>query len=219
MHELAGSSAAVAFVAVFDNETRTRMRTLAALLDGRPLRSFDYTLAGTPCAQVVGREFRYVARGVAGRVPARHDCSRAKGMDSYAGLSAQRQRRRRRSGMLVAMGRTPIARSRAGRSAAENLRQPHRRRDRARAAPTRRCARRAGGVEHARRRRCFPSWCATWRRSFTSKSRSSRCHDKDDSARAAHAGVARRRQITKDCEIPDSHTPCETVVGQAFAPT
>ena len=55
--------AATAFVAVFSNESRSEMRTLAAVLDGRPLRNFDYALQGSPCAQVVGRSFRHVARG------------------------------------------------------------------------------------------------------------------------------------------------------------
>lgn len=48
----------VAFVAVFDDVGRTHMRSLAAWLDARLLRNFSYALSGTPCAQVVGREFQ-----------------------------------------------------------------------------------------------------------------------------------------------------------------
>ena len=96
----------VAFVAVFDDAARTHMHTLAARLDGRVLRNFEYELEGTPCAQVVGRDFHFVAEGAAahfrpGTVFA------AKGMDCYAayplfdagGASL---------GLLVALHRTPL---------------------------------------------------------------------------------------------------------------
>jgi PAS domain S-box-containing protein len=73
----------VAFVAVYDDSGRSRMRTLAAWLDGRLLRSFDYALAGTPCARVVGRRFHFIAQGVAAELdPA--TIFAAKGMDAYA---------------------------------------------------------------------------------------------------------------------------------------
>src|SRR5512137_2726162 len=42
--------AAVVFVAVFADESRRTLRTLAVVLDGAPLRNFDYPLAGSPCA-------------------------------------------------------------------------------------------------------------------------------------------------------------------------
>jgi PAS domain S-box-containing protein len=79
----AGLGVAVVFIAVFEDAARTRMRTLATWLDGKLLRNFDYPLAGSPCAQVVGREFRYVAGGLQGTFP---DGSLfgAKGMDAYA---------------------------------------------------------------------------------------------------------------------------------------
>ena len=44
---------ATVFVAVFGDESKTTMRTLAAFLDGNPLRNFDYPLQGSPCAHVV----------------------------------------------------------------------------------------------------------------------------------------------------------------------
>jgi PAS domain S-box-containing protein len=78
-----GLGVAVVFIAVFEDTARTRMRTLAVWLDGKLLRNFDYPLAGSPCAQVVGREFRYVADDVQRTFP---DGSLfgAKGMDAYA---------------------------------------------------------------------------------------------------------------------------------------
>src|SRR6188768_4108867 len=57
---------ATVFVAVFTDGSRSTLRTLAAVLDGKVLRNFDYPLPGSPCAQVVGRAFRFVASGVAG---------------------------------------------------------------------------------------------------------------------------------------------------------
>jgi PAS domain S-box-containing protein len=97
----------VAFVAVFSDAGRTRMRSLAAILDGRPLRNFDYQLAGSPCAQVVGRDFRYVARGVAAEFPS-GTIFAAKGMDCYAAypLSAAAGDP---LGLLVTMNRRAMA--------------------------------------------------------------------------------------------------------------
>ena len=61
--------ASVAFIAVFEGADRQRMSTLAARMDGRPLRNFSYLLEGSPCAQVVGRTFRYIASGAAAEFP------------------------------------------------------------------------------------------------------------------------------------------------------
>jgi PAS domain S-box-containing protein len=97
---------AVVFVGVFTDASRQSLRTLAARLDGRVLRNFEYALEGSPCAQVVDR-FRYVAQGVGAEF--RPDTLfAAKGMDAYAayplvdsdGVPL---------GLLVAMDRRPIA--------------------------------------------------------------------------------------------------------------
>ena len=97
----------VAFVAVFDDVGRTRMRSLAAWLDGRLLRNFSYALAGTPCAQVVGRDFRYVAQGV--RAEFQPDTIfAAKGMDCYAAYPLF-DAAGESLGLLVTMNRTAMA--------------------------------------------------------------------------------------------------------------
>ena len=83
------------------------MRTLAAVLDGKLLRNFDYQLQGTPCAQVVGRAFRYVAHGVAAEF-APGTMFGAKGMDSYAAFPLN-DSDGAPLGLLVAMDRRPIA--------------------------------------------------------------------------------------------------------------
>jgi PAS domain S-box-containing protein len=98
---------ATVFVAVFSDDSRRQMRTLAAVLDGRALQNFDYPLEGSPCAKVVGRAFRHVLRGVAveftpGTIFA------AKGMDSYAAFPLS-DSDGNPLGLLVAMDRQPIA--------------------------------------------------------------------------------------------------------------
>ena len=85
---------------------RTRLRSVAGVLDGRPLRPFEYPLEGTPCAQVVGTEFRFVECGMAHEFKS-GTIFAAKGMDSYAayplcdGNGFQ-------LGLLVAMDRRPL---------------------------------------------------------------------------------------------------------------
>ncbi|HEU5296548.1 MAG TPA: PAS domain S-box protein [Burkholderiaceae bacterium] len=108
VHQLAALlRAAVAFVAVFTDESRSELRTLAAELDGKALRNFDYRLEGSPCAQVVGRVYRYVARGVAAEFGP-DTIFAAKGIDSYAAFPLF-DSRDAPLGLLVAMDREPIA--------------------------------------------------------------------------------------------------------------
>jgi PAS domain S-box-containing protein len=95
------------FAAVFADDTRTRLRTLAAVVDGKLLRNFDYPLAGSPCEKVVGHAFRYVPSGVAAEFPP-GTIFGAKGMDSYAAFPLN-DRADNPLGLLVAMDRQPIA--------------------------------------------------------------------------------------------------------------
>src|SRR5580765_7446453 len=60
---------AIGFIAVFDDPERSRMRMLAFHLDGRLRKPFTYELAGSPCASVVGKEFRCVASGARQEFP------------------------------------------------------------------------------------------------------------------------------------------------------
>ena len=75
----------VAMIAVYVDDDRTRMRTLAAYLDGKPLDNFEYALEGSPCRHVVGREFHFVGAGVQPEFPP-GTLFAVKGMDSYAAL-------------------------------------------------------------------------------------------------------------------------------------
>ena len=96
----------VAFVAVFRDDDPSLMRTLATWLDGKVLRNFEYMLEGSPCANVVGREFRYVPSGVSPQFP-EGSLFGAKGMDSYAAFPLN-DAAGEPLGLLVTMKRTPI---------------------------------------------------------------------------------------------------------------
>jgi len=99
--------AATVFIAVFKDESRRELRTLAVRFDGQSAANFDYPFGESPCASVVGRAFRYVASGVAAEfrpgatfVPG--------GMDSYAAYPLN-DSHGTPIGLLGAMDRQPIA--------------------------------------------------------------------------------------------------------------
>jgi len=95
-----------AFVAAYADQGGSRMKTLAAMLDGRTLRNFEYVLEGSPCATVLGREFHLKRSGVRPQFPP-SSLFGAKGMDSYAAWPMN-DSQGLPLGMLVAMSRTPI---------------------------------------------------------------------------------------------------------------
>ncbi len=106
--ELAGAlGCGAVFIAVAADAPAGNLRTLAVRLDERRLRNFEYPVRGSPCEQVVGHDFRYVARGVAAEFPA-GTLFAAQGMDSYAayplhdGSGAP-------LGLLAALDRQPVA--------------------------------------------------------------------------------------------------------------
>jgi PAS domain S-box-containing protein len=74
---------AIAFVAVFADPGRTQMRMLAFCLDGRMRAPFTYPLEGSPCAGVVGDQFRSVASGARREFP-HNDLLAKLGLESYA---------------------------------------------------------------------------------------------------------------------------------------
>jgi PAS domain S-box-containing protein len=75
----------VGFIAVFADAARTQMRMLAFSLDGRMRPPFDYALEGTPCAGVVGHQFRFLGSGARKEFP-RNDLFAKLGLESYAAL-------------------------------------------------------------------------------------------------------------------------------------
>jgi PAS domain S-box-containing protein len=108
VHDLADIlKVATCFIAVYTDAARQELRTLAAVLDGRTLRNFDYALEGSPCAQVIGHAYHHVAHGVSRQF--RPDTLFAvKGMDSYAAFPLF-DSHDQPLGLLVAMDRQPIA--------------------------------------------------------------------------------------------------------------
>jgi PAS domain S-box-containing protein len=95
-----------AMISIFAGEDRTRMRTLATWLDERLLRSFEYEVARSPCAAVVGRQFRYVGKdGRDGFAP--ETMFHAKGMDSYAAYSLAAPDGEQ-LGLIAVMDRDPL---------------------------------------------------------------------------------------------------------------
>ena len=95
-----------AMISVFAESGPARMRTLAAWLEGRPLRGFEYALEQTPCAGVVGREFRYVCRGARDEF-APGTLFREKGFDSYSAYSLN-DTTGRQLGLIAVMDRKPL---------------------------------------------------------------------------------------------------------------
>jgi len=98
--------AAAGLVAVYTSEAKTRVRTVAALVDGKSLANFEYDLAGTPCEQVVGSEFRHVVDGVATRFGGSGLFAAAR-MDSYAAYPLC-DSRGERLGLLAVLDRAPL---------------------------------------------------------------------------------------------------------------
>ena len=96
----------VAFVAVFTDTQRNRMRTLAAWLDGRLLRNYEYDLADSPCAGIIGRVFRFVPSGALAEIPP-GTMFHAKGMDGYAAY-ALTDSSGTALGLIAVMSRAPL---------------------------------------------------------------------------------------------------------------
>jgi PAS domain S-box-containing protein len=108
VRELAASlQVDIVFAAVFADDSRSVMRTLAACRHGRMLRNFDYPLEGSPCAAVVGRSFQFIVSGV---LPQLHpdSMSAKERMDSFAAFPLT-DSAGEPLGLLVAMDREPIA--------------------------------------------------------------------------------------------------------------
>jgi PAS domain S-box-containing protein len=96
-----------AMISVFFDARRTHMRSVAACLDGRPLPAFEYELARSPCAGVIGQEFRYVREGVHPEF-APGTLFAELGFDSYAAYSITATSGEQ-LGLIVVMDRRPLA--------------------------------------------------------------------------------------------------------------
>jgi PAS domain S-box-containing protein len=98
---------AIGFIAVFADPSRSHMRMLAFRLDGRMRAPFTYELAGTPCAAVVGSQFRCVQRGARGEFP-NDDLFARLAIESYAAYPLN-DAAGAPLGLIGAMDRKPLA--------------------------------------------------------------------------------------------------------------
>jgi PAS domain S-box-containing protein len=62
-------AADVVMIAVHDGDPPERLRTLALVADGAVVPNLEYPMAGTPCAEVCGRDFLFIESDVFKRYP------------------------------------------------------------------------------------------------------------------------------------------------------
>ncbi len=96
-----------AFIAVRDHDAARRMHVLASWLDGELRENFDYDLENTPCACVVGQQFRIFPEGLLEQFP-RDDGFAELGMQSYAGYPLT-DAAGSPLGLIAAVSRRPLA--------------------------------------------------------------------------------------------------------------
>ena len=60
---------AYAYIAVFQDDSRTTLRTLAYSAQGEPAENFSFELAGTPCADVLVHDRLFIPSGAGGAYP------------------------------------------------------------------------------------------------------------------------------------------------------
>ena len=216
VRELAAAlDVAVVFVAVYADDERTTLRTLAAQLDGRMLKTFTYPLRDSPCVRAVTPGFHYVAAGVAAEF--RPDTIfAAKGMDAYAAYPLASSTGEA-LGLLVAMDRQPIVggdveyaeamlKIVAGRVAAEI--------ERSRTDEVLRTT--ALAVSGARSGTVFDELVRLLAGTLHVEQAFIARHDPADPANLSMLARYQDGQVVHDFRYPVAGTPCETVLGQRF---
>ena len=207
--------APVVFVAAFEDDTLTSMRTLAAQRDGRPLQPFSYLVEGSPCAHVSTLAFRYVAAGVAAESQP-DTVFAAMAMDAYAAYPLV-DSTGKAVGLLVAMDRQPIAggdaehteatlKIAAGRLAAEIERS---RTDELLRAAALAVSGAADGTVFDELVRLLASTLHV-EEAFVAR------HEPAEPASLRMLARYQDGQVTHDIRYPLAGTPCQTVLGQRF---
>lgn len=216
VRELAAAlDVAVVFVAVYADDERTTLRTLAAQLDGRLLKNFSYLLRDSPCVRAVTPGFHYVPAGVAAEF--RPDTIfAAKGMDAYAAYPLAGSTGEP-LGLLVAMDRQPIVggdveyaeamlKIVAGRLAAEI--------ERSRTDEVLRTT--ALAVSGARSGTVFDELVRLLAATLHVEQAFIARHEPTDPAHLSMLARYEDGQVMHDFRYPVAGTPCETVLGQRF---
>jgi PAS domain S-box-containing protein len=97
----------VCFIARFVEDDPSRMRTLAAWVDGQLVGDYEYALAGTPCEAVVGRRFLFFPARIAKLFPHGGGGFLPRGVDSYAAFPLF-DMQGRAQGLVAVMDRKPM---------------------------------------------------------------------------------------------------------------
>ena len=97
----------VAFVARPDRSDAQLLRMLAMHSDGQTIKDLSYPLQGTPCATVIGQQFRAYASGLREQFPDNQEMLLL-GIDSYAGMPLT-DSAGRPLGLIVVASRRPLA--------------------------------------------------------------------------------------------------------------
>lgn len=218
VRELAASlEVSVVFVAVFSDDARTVMRTLAAVMDGQPMPAFEYPLEGSPCEQVVGRAYRYLPCGLVSELADVEDAVFIDaGIDSYAAFPLN-DSTGSPLGLIAAMDREAIAAGDAdhaeamlkivaGRLAAEI--------ERTRTDEVLRSA--ALAVSGARGESVFDELARLLAAILHVEVAFIARPEADDPGQLRVLAMCHDGQIIRDIRYPLAGTPCETVLGQRF---
>lgn len=96
----------VAFIAEVRQDDAATMHVLAFVADGAPSEHFDYALANTACATVVGHGFRIYPAGLGSQFPLDDDFIRM-GAESYAGYPLN-DSQGRALGLISIVSRRPL---------------------------------------------------------------------------------------------------------------
>ncbi len=96
-----------AFICEYVDDTRTRVRTVAICVDGKPADFIEFDLAGTPCEHVVNKGLQVYPQGVRQIFPLDH-LADAMGVESYFGIPL-RDSQGQVLGPMALMSRRPVS--------------------------------------------------------------------------------------------------------------
>ena len=93
-----------AFIAVFSDNGRNRLSTLAVWKHGEPAENFAFELAGSPCHDVIAHEHAFIPDGASSAYP-ESELLTELGIDSYQGIALSAATGEKLGAAVVASGR------------------------------------------------------------------------------------------------------------------